>query len=119
MSKNGNKAEKPVRAERKATFAGALIAFLLCVAVIMGGIVGLGLDAQTALVGAIIVMMVFGVCFLHIKFQDMVQAMVRSLNDSLECILILLVIGMLIASWMACGTVPYIIYLGLGLLNPS
>ena len=29
------------------------------------------------------------------------------------------VIGMLIASWMACGTVPYIIYLGLGLLNPS
>ena len=52
MSKNGNKAEKPVRAERKATFAGALIAFLLCVAVIMGGIVGLGLDAQTALVGA-------------------------------------------------------------------
>lgn len=35
MSKNGNKAEKPVRAERKATFAGALIAFLLCVAVIM------------------------------------------------------------------------------------
>ena len=39
MSKNGNKAEKPVRAERKATFAGALIAFLLCVAVIMGGIV--------------------------------------------------------------------------------
>ena len=60
MSKNGNKAEKPVRAERKATFAGALIAFLLCVAVIMGGIVGLGLDAQTALVGAIIVMMVFG-----------------------------------------------------------
>ena len=30
MSKNGNKAEKPVRAERKATFAGALIAFLLC-----------------------------------------------------------------------------------------
>lgn len=119
MSKNGNKSEKPVRSERKATFAGALIAFLLCVAVIMGGIVGLGLDAQTALVGAIIVMMVFGVCFLHIKFQDMVQAMVRSLNDSLECILILLVIGMLIASWMACGTVPYIIYLGLGLLNPS
>ena len=52
MSKNGNKAEKPVRVERKATFAGALIAFLLCVAVIMGGIVGLGLDAQTALVGA-------------------------------------------------------------------
>lgn len=46
MSKNVNKAEKPVRAERKATFAGALIAFLLCVAVIMGGIVGLGLDAQ-------------------------------------------------------------------------
>lgn len=61
MSKNGNKAEKPVRVERKATFAGALIAFLLCVAVIMGGIVGFGLDAQTALVGAIIVMMVFGV----------------------------------------------------------
>ena len=67
MSKNGNKAEKPVRAERKATFAGALIAFLLCVAVIMGGIVGLGLDAQTALVGAIIVMMVLGVCFLHVE----------------------------------------------------
>ena len=49
MSKNVNKAEKPVRAERKATFAGALIAFLLCVAVIMGGIVGLGLDGGQVL----------------------------------------------------------------------
>ena len=111
--------ENTIRGEKPASFAGAVITFILCVAVIMGGIVGCGLDAQTALVGAIIIMMIFGVCFLHIKFQDMVQAMVRSLNDSLECILILLVIGMLIASWMACGTVPYIIYLGLGLLNPA
>ncbi len=113
------KREKMIQPERAATFAGSLITFILCVATIMGGIVGFGLDAQTALIGAIIVMMVFGVCFLHIKFQDLVQAMVRSLNDSLECILILLVIGMLIASWMACGTVPYIIYLGLGMLNPA
>lgn len=113
------KREKMIRPERAATFAGSLITFILCVVTIMGGIVGFGLDAQTALIGAIIVMMVFGVCFLHIKFQDLVQAMVRSLNDSLECILILLVIGMLIALWMACGTVPYIIYLGLGMLNPA
>lgn len=91
------KREKMIRPERATTFAGSLITFILCVATIMGGIVGFGLDAQTALIGAIIVMMVFGVCFLHIKFQDLVQAMVRSLNDSLECILILLVIGMLIA----------------------
>ena len=113
------KREKMIRPERAATFAGSLITFILCVVTIMGGIVGFGLDAQTALIGAIIVMMVFGVCFLHIKFQDLVQAMVRSLNDSLECILILLVIGMLIALWMACGTVPYIISLGRGMLNPA
>lgn len=119
MSENKQAITKPIRQEREASFIGALIVFILCVGVIMGGIVGYGLDAQIPLVGAIIVMMVYGVLVLHIKFQELVQAMIRSLVDSLECILILLVIGMLIASWMACGTVPYIIYLGLGFLNPA
>ena len=111
--------EKTVRVEREATFGGSLIVFILCVAAIMTGIVGFGLDAHFPLVCAIIILMIYGVAVLRIAYADLVKAMINSLVDSLECMLILLCIGMLIASWMACGTVPYIIYLGLGLLDPS
>lgn len=111
--------EKTVRTEREAAFGSSLVVFLICIVVIMGGIVGFGLDAHIPLVGAMIVLMIYGVVFLHIPYAELQKSMLESIKDSLECLLILLSIGMLIAAWMACGTVPYIIYLGLGLLSPQ
>ena len=47
------------------------------------------------------------------------QAMVNGIALSLGAILILLVVGSLISTWMLSGTVPTMIYYGLKLLSPT
>lgn len=39
-------------------------------------------------------------------------------KKALVVILVLLVIGMLTASWMLCGTIPYLVCLGMKLIHP-
>jgi NhaC family Na+:H+ antiporter len=43
----------------------------------------------------------------------------RKLADVLPMILILLAIGMLIATWVFSGTIPYLVYWGVTLVNPK
>lgn len=111
--------KRSVKAEREGTFISSLIVFLLCVAAILTGVMVFKLDAHIPLVAAIIIASLYGVFVLHIPYSELEQSMLRSLNDALGAVLLLLTIGPLIAAWIACGTVPYIIYLGLGLIAPS
>ena len=43
----------------------------------------------------------------------------KSISSSLEAMLIIMTIGMVIGSWVAGGTVPYVIYWGLKIFKPS
>ena len=110
--------EKQPAVEREGTFGKSLIVFLICVAEIMVGIVVLKLDAHIPIVGAAGIAIICGMT-LGIPYSELQGAMVKSVVDSVEAIMVLLMIGPMIAAWMACGTVPYIIYTGLGLLNPG
>ncbi|QNL43812.1 Na+/H+ antiporter NhaC [Oscillibacter hominis] len=107
------------RPEREGSFVSSLVVFLLCVTVILFGVMVLKLDAHIPLVAAIAVSSLYGVFVLRIPYSELEQAMLRSLHDALGAILLLMTIGPLIAAWISCGTVPYIIYLGLGLIAPS
>jgi len=51
-------------------------------------------------------------------WSSLEAGMVETLTVGLKAILILMVIGILIALWIAGGVVPYLIYLGLELLHP-
>lgn len=53
------------------------------------------------------------------KWKDLEQGIIKGITLSLGAILILLVVGALIGTWMLAGTVPTLIYYGLELLNPS
>ena len=52
-------------------------------------------------------------------WEDIETAMVRQIAISLQPVLILLIVGAMIGSWMLSGTVPAIIYYGVDLLSPS
>lgn len=52
-------------------------------------------------------------------WRDMEKGIVNGIAIGLNAILILMVIGMLIGTWIASGIVPTLIYHGLGLLNPK
>lgn len=63
---------------------------------------------------AVMVLMIRG-----FKWEDVNNAIVYGGKLAIAPILVLYVIGMLIGSWMASGTVPMIIYWGLKIINPS
>ena len=110
------KIKKP---EIEGTFISSLVVFLICVAILSYGIIGLGLDAHIPLCIATCAVVIYGGLFLHIKLEDLEKSIYKSITDSLGALVIICIIGMLIATWIACGTIPYIIYLGLEALNPS
>ncbi|MCU0236917.1 MAG: Na+/H+ antiporter NhaC [Acidobacteria bacterium] len=52
------------------------------------------------------------------SWDEMQQGIVESVRKALPAILIMLCVGMLIAAWMASGTIPMLLYYGLKLVSP-
>jgi NhaC family Na+:H+ antiporter len=52
------------------------------------------------------------------SWDEMQQGIVESIRKALPAILIMLCVGMLIAAWMASGTIPMLLYYGLKLVSP-
>src|SRR5690606_10520608 len=53
------------------------------------------------------------------RWKNIEEGIIEGVSVGLKPILILLVVGMLIGTWIAGGIVPILIYHGLKLLNPS
>ncbi len=62
-------------------------------------------------------------CIIGLKngftWAQLEQAMIKGITISLGAVLILLVVGALIGTWLLSGTVPTLIYYGLQIINPS
>lgn len=52
------------------------------------------------------------------SWDEMQQGIVESIRKAMPAMLILLCVGMLIAAWMASGTIPMLLYYGLKLVSP-
>ncbi len=106
--------------EKKPSFLGALIVILfLCVAMFLQVFV-LHQDWVThitlivASVVAAIVAMIYG-----FKWKDIQDGILYGCQIAMLPMLILMMVGVLVASWIAAGTIPTLIYYGLKLLSPS
>ncbi|MBS0543244.1 MAG: Na+/H+ antiporter NhaC [Proteobacteria bacterium] len=53
------------------------------------------------------------------RWQDMEAGALRVVTIGLQSVAILMVVGMIIGTWIASGTVPYMIHAGLQLLTPA
>lgn len=53
------------------------------------------------------------------KWETLEEGITEGIQVGMKAILILMVVGVLIASWIASGIVPFLIDLGLGLLHPN
>ncbi len=74
---------------------------------------------QFALIFSALLAGLLGVFRLKTSYQDIEDAMVSSIGMSMQAMLILLVVGALIASWIMSGVVPLLILYGLKIINPS
>ncbi|MEJ8554648.1 Na+/H+ antiporter NhaC family protein [Tepidibacter sp. Z1-5] len=50
-------------------------------------------------------------------YKNLNKSIISSVLSAKRIIIILLLVGMLTSSWMVCGTIPYMIYLGLSILK--
>ena len=53
------------------------------------------------------------------KWAYLEKGILASINRSMQAILILAILGCLIASWMAAGTIPTMMYYGIKIISPS
>lgn len=53
------------------------------------------------------------------KWDDILAAIIKKQAKGLPALLILLAIGIIIGSWIICGTIPMFIYYGIKLINPD
>lgn len=105
------------KTERQGTLAESIGVFALVLAVLMYGILGLKLSAHLPLVAAIAVVTVYGRFCLKISLKELESSVAENAKGA--PFLILLAIGVLIASWILSGTVPYLVELGLRFISPS
>ena len=90
---------------------------------ILGMIFG---DALSCGYGELHIPLIISACFASFvaigngyKWSFLEQGILASINRSMQAMLILLVVGLLIGSWIAAGVVPAMIYYGLMILSPG
>lgn len=106
-----------VASHRTPSLAVALVP-LVAMALLLG--VGYGvyrMKAQVLLVAAAAVAGCVG-WSLGYRWGELLDGIVEAIRKALPAILIMLCVGLVIASWIACGTIPMVMYYGLQLISP-
>lgn len=112
------KEKREMKEAKKPSFGASLGILLLLVALL---IVGFGLkriNIQALLFITMFLISIVSLC-LGYKWADIQKAMMDGLMRGAVAMTIMFLIGMIIGSWIQCGTVPALIYYGLNILSPK
>jgi NhaC family Na+:H+ antiporter len=98
--------------------AKAIGLFTLSILMVFGGVLWVKANSSIVLLTAGAVSA--ALCMLWgIRWKELERDMLSNINAMLPAILILLSVGLMIGIWIACGTVPLMVYYGLKLLSPG
>lgn len=105
--------------KKQATLADALIpisflALFLCVSIFK-----YGTSPHIPLIGGAIVAGLVAIFKLNYSWNEIEESMFSSIKMAMQAILIIMIIGVLIGTWIISGIVPAMIYWGLDILSPS
>ncbi|MBN9646447.1 Na+/H+ antiporter NhaC [Terrisporobacter glycolicus] len=104
---------------RKATLLEAMIP-IICLGVFLGiGIFMYGSSPHVPLVGAAAIAGAIGVYRLGFQWSELESSMFDSIKMAMQAILIIMIIGILIGTWIISGVVPSMIYWGLKVISPN
>jgi NhaC family Na+:H+ antiporter len=104
--------------ERRPSFAAALVPVLAVVAFLGIGSAVLGLDPHPPLLWGIVFVGAFGL-WLGYDWDELFEGVANGLLMGLQALLIIFTIYGLIATWVSAGTIPGLMYYGLGTLTPT
>lgn len=96
----------------------SLIFFIVVALYVFDGDISGG-GSQLAMLFATAVSLCISIGIYHFSWEDYIKTLSRIMGETTESIAIVLMIGMLSASWMLCGAVPTMIYYGVEVLSPT
>ncbi|SKC86373.1 Na+/H+ antiporter NhaC [Maledivibacter halophilus] len=96
----------------------SLLLFLSIVAILIIGIMVLKTDIHVLLILGLCVTCLVSFRYGY-KFDDLLKGMQKSVSRAMVAMVIFILIGTIIGSWITAGTVPALIYYGLKFLNPK
>ncbi len=105
--------------KKQATLGLALIPILSLIAFLFFGLTVFGADVHIPILAAAVVAAIVAVFGLGFKWEELEEGIVDTIKMSMGAILILMVIGSVIGTWILSGVVPTMIYYGLKLLSPA
>lgn len=100
------------------TFGKAIIPVLFLIASLFVGINSYGADPHIPILAAAIVAALIGLTSGY-TWKEMEGAIVETIKNSMQAILILMIIGAVTGAWILSGTVPSMIYYGLQIISPG
>lgn len=104
---------------RKASLLEAMIP-IICLALFLGiGIFMFESSPHVPLIGAAAIAGAIGVYRLGFKWSELEVSMFDSIKMAMQAILIIMIIGILIGTWVISGVVPSLIYWGLKVISPN
>lgn len=105
--------------KRKATLGEELIPIVFFIVVLSVSLIKFGADPHIPLILGATVAGLVGVFRLGFTWSELEEGVLDTIKMAMQAILILMVVGTLIGTWILSGTVPSMIYWGLGILTPG
>lgn len=105
--------------KKQATIFHALIPIIFLVAALATSIIVLEADPHIPLILATVVAALVAKFMLSMQWGEVEEGILDAIRLGLQAILILMIIGTIIGTWILSGTVPTMIYYGLKVLSPS
>ena len=103
---------------KKVSFAQAIFIMLMLLAFVVVGVIVFELDAQIPILLAAVVTALIAMAN-GIKWQALEDSIIKSLASVLQAIVVLLIIGIMLGTWLQAGIVPSMIYYGGLLISPK
>ena len=107
---------------KKPSLLDAITPVVILISMLAGTVYVFGLDSfgpnQVALIMAAAIAAMIGIKNGH-SWKEIERGMIDTISVSLQSLLILLMVGALIGSWILSGTVPSMIYYGVQLMSPD
>ncbi len=104
---------------KQATLGHALFVILFLIVTLAFSLIVIGSDPHIPLILATIVAGLVGVFVLNFSWSDLEESIIATIGMAMQAVLILMVIGSIIGTWILSGTVPTMIYYGLQILSPG
>lgn len=109
--------KKSVKVKRKPKMWEALLPLIamLIIVIIGKGVYDLRIEILMLLAAGITSIVAVRV---GVTWEEMLEEIASKIHKSMGALLLLIIVGTIIGSWMASGTIPMLIYYGIQIINP-